>query len=29
MLKVVMVRGKRLNKSGGNLEAHKQNVVSS
>jgi len=29
MLKVVMARGRRLKKGGGNLEVHKQNVTSS
>jgi hypothetical protein len=29
MLKVVMPRGRRLKKSGGDLEVHKQNVISS
>jgi hypothetical protein len=29
MLKVVMARGKRLKKGGGDLEAQKQNVISS
>jgi len=29
MLKVVMARRRRLKKGGGDLEAHKQNVVSS
>ncbi len=29
MLKVVMARGRRLKKGGGDLEAQKQNVVSS
>jgi hypothetical protein len=29
MLKVVMARGKRLKKGRGDLEVHKQNVVSS
>jgi hypothetical protein len=29
MLKVVMAKGKRLKKGGGDLEVHKQNVVSS
>jgi hypothetical protein len=29
MLKVVMARGRRLKKGGGDLEVHKQNVVSS
>jgi len=29
MLKVVMARGRRLKKGHGDLEAHKQNVVSS
>jgi len=29
MLKVVMARGRRLKKCGGDLEVHKQNVVSS
>jgi hypothetical protein len=29
MLKVVMVRGRRLKKGGGDLEIHKQNVVPS
>jgi hypothetical protein len=28
MLNVVMARGKRLKKGGGDLEVHKQNVVS-
>jgi len=28
MLKVVMARGRRLKKGGGNLEVHKQNVTS-
>jgi len=28
MLKVVMARGKRLKKGGGDLEVHKQNVAS-
>jgi hypothetical protein len=27
MLKVVMARGKRMKKGGGDLEAHKQNVT--
>jgi hypothetical protein len=29
MLKVIMPRGKKLKKGGGDLEVHKQNVVSS
>jgi hypothetical protein len=29
MLKVVMARGRRLKKGGDDLEAHKQNVISS
>ncbi len=29
ILKVIMVRGRRLKKGGGDLEAHKQNVASS
>jgi hypothetical protein len=29
MLKVVMVKGRRLKKGDGDLEAHKQNVASS
>jgi hypothetical protein len=29
MLKVVMARGRRLKKGGGDLEVHKQNVISS
>jgi hypothetical protein len=29
MLKVVMFRGRRMKKGGGDLEAHKQNVASS
>jgi hypothetical protein len=29
MLKVIMVRGRRLRKGGGDLEVHKQNVTSS
>jgi hypothetical protein len=29
MLKVIMVKGRRLKKGGGDLEAHKQNVLSS
>jgi hypothetical protein len=29
MLKVVMVKGRKLKKGGGDLEAHKQNVTSS
>jgi hypothetical protein len=29
MLKVVMVKGRRLKKGGGDLEVHKQNVASS
>jgi hypothetical protein len=29
MLKVVMARGRKLKKGGGDLEAHKQNVASS
>ncbi len=29
MLKVIMARGRRLKRGGGDLEAHKQNVVSS
>ncbi len=28
MLKVVMARGRKLKKGGGDLEAHKQNVTS-
>jgi hypothetical protein len=29
MLKVIMVRGRRLKKGGGDLELHKQNIASS
>jgi hypothetical protein len=29
MLKVIMARGRRLKKGGGDLEAHKKNVASS
>jgi len=29
MLKVVMTKGRKLKKGGGDLEVHKQNVVSS
>jgi len=29
MLKVVMVRGRKFNKGGGDLKVHKQNVASS
>jgi hypothetical protein len=29
MLKVVMAKGRKLKKGGGDLEVHKQNVVSS
>jgi hypothetical protein len=28
MLKVIMARGRRLKKGGGDLEVHKQNVIS-
>jgi hypothetical protein len=29
MLKVVMARGRRLKKGGGDLEVHKENIISS
>jgi hypothetical protein len=29
MLKVIMARGRRLKKGGGDLEVHKQNVIAS